>query len=189
MNFATDVGSSVPCIGVEMTVEMSEHDVQKIAAGLLRRAGVRFFAVPNGGLRAKHTALKLWQEGVQRGVPDLVIIDRPVGQEVGTVVEVKRAKGGVVSPEQRQWLEAFSRLGWRAEIACGLADLLRILCECGYLNEADCAPFKPLLSAAAGDGSTSLSPTRVRRSRTAPAPAAPTAAPPPPPKRGMGGAA
>lgn len=175
-----------------MIEEMSEHDVQKTAVALLRKAGVCFFAVPNGGLREKHTALKLWQEGVQKGVPDLIILDPPRGTAaegwVGTAIEIKRAKGGRVSPEQIGWLKAFSEREWKAHIANGLAQLLALLVQYEYLDDAAVAPFMPLRSAAAGDGSTAQSPTRERRSRTAPVPDAPTGVPRQRPKRGKGAA-
>ena len=167
-------------------MEMSEHDVQKIAVGLLRKAGVRFFAVPNGGLRSKHTALKLWQEGVEKGVPDLVIIDPPRGTAaqgwVGTVIEVKKAKGGRASPEQLRWIADFGAREWKAHIVYGIADLLDLLCAYEYLDRATCAPFMPQSGAAGGD-STAQAPTGAgpqraagpRRRPTGPRTAKPTA--------------
>ena len=173
-------------------MEMSEHDIQKRAVLLLRQAGVRFFAVPNGGLRAKHTALKLWQEGVEKGVPDLVIIDPPRGAAaggcVGTVVEVKKRKGGKASPEQLKWLADFSDRGWKAHIVKGLADLLDLLCQYEYLDRAVCAPFMPQ-SAPAGGDSTAQAPTRAGRRRTAGARRHPTAPQPATPTEDKGAAA
>ena len=175
-----------------MFEEMSEHEVQKTAVALLRKARVRFFAVPNGGLRSKHTALKLWQEGVQRGVPDLVIIDPPRGTAaqgwVGTVIEVKKHKGGRASPEQLQWIADFAERDWKAHIASGLADLLDILHQYEYIDDAMIAPFKRPAGGAAGDGSTAPSPTGASQSHTAPLPAAPTDVRQARPKRGRGAA-
>lgn len=173
-----------------MIEEMSEHDVQKIVVSLLRKAGVCFFAVPNGGLRTKHTAMKLWQEGVQKGVPDLLILDPPRGTAaqgwVGTAIEIKRAKGGRVSPEQLQWIKAFADRDWKAHIANGLAQLLGLLHQYEYLDDAAIAPW--IAACAAGDGSTAPSPTGATPLQTAPAPAAPTAVPRARPKRGRGAA-
>ena len=53
------------------------------------------FAIPNGGLRSKSQALKLKVEGVVPGIPDLFI---PAWM---TWVEMKKAKGGVLSKEQQ----------------------------------------------------------------------------------------
>ena len=175
-----------------MIEEMSEHDVQKTAVLLLRKAGVCFFAVPNGGLRNKHTALKLWQEGVQSGVPDLVILDPPRGTAaqgwVGTVIEIKRAKGGRVSMEQLRWIKAFADRDWKAHIANGLADLLGLLHQYEYLDDAAIAPFMQQTAAAVG-GSTAQSPTGGPLSRDVPVPASPTGEPRERPTRGRGGAA
>ena len=170
-------------------MEMSEHDIQKRAVSLLRQAGVRFFAVPNGGLRSKHTALKLWQEGVEKGVPDLVIIDPPRGTAaqgwVGTVIEIKRAQGGRVSPEQMQWIKAFADRDWKAHIANGLAQLLGLLHQYEYLDDAAIAPFMPQSAPADGD-STSQAPTRAGRRRTAGARRHPTAPQPATPTEDKG---
>ena len=43
----------------------------------LRRSGIRFAAVPNGGLRTKTEAIMLRNSGVQAGVPDILIFDMP----------------------------------------------------------------------------------------------------------------
>lgn len=142
-------------------MKLSEHDVQKRAVGLLRKAGVRFFAVPNGGLRSGATAARLWQEGVSSGVPDLVIIDPPNTGKVGTVVEVK-TETGRVSPEQRQWLDAFSARGWEAKVVHGLDELLDALVALGYLPCTVKPPF-----GAAGGGSTAPSPTAAAPRRGA----------------------
>lgn len=67
--------------------------------------GVRIFAIPNGGLRAKATAVKLKQEGVRKGVPDLYV------PEWNLWIEMKRVKGGGLSPEQKDWIEYLEAIG------------------------------------------------------------------------------
>ena len=57
---------------------------------------VLIFAVPNGGKRTIKVATKLKAEGVVRGIPDLYI---PAWH---LWVEMKRIKGGKVSPDQRK---------------------------------------------------------------------------------------
>lgn len=66
---------------------------------------VRIFAIPNGGLRGKTEALKLKVEGVSAGVPDLYIPSWRLW------IEMKRIKGGVVSPEQKDWHEYLESIG------------------------------------------------------------------------------
>jgi hypothetical protein len=59
---------------------------------------VRIFAIPNGGRRAMKTAKMLKATGVLKGVPDLYV----PGWNLW--IEMKRAKGGKLSPEQKSML-------------------------------------------------------------------------------------
>lgn len=77
---------------------------------------VRIFAIPNGGLRHPATARKLQLEGVKSGVPDLFI------PEWRLWVEMKRAKGGRVSPEQTDWLIHLSGIGYTCFVGHGFQD-------------------------------------------------------------------
>lgn len=76
------------------------------------------FHTPNGGHRARRTAGQLKAEGVKPGVPDYLF---PVarGGHPGLAIELKRAKGGRTSPEQREWLAHLEAQGWRAVVAHG----------------------------------------------------------------------
>ena len=171
---------------------LSEHQIQARAVGYLRQAGVRFFAVPNGGKRSGATAAILWQEGVEAGVPDLVIIDPPRGEWltgfwVGTVIEVKK-EGGKASKEQLKWLSEFSNRGWRAHLACGLPALLQILCDYGYLDAEFIAKRERVASSCeAGDGNKPPSRRAGGRPRAAGARSRTTASPQEPPNQGKGG--
>ena len=99
-----------------------------------------FFHVPNetGGRDASLTirAAKMKRAGVKRGVPDLFVFI-PVKGATGEVdsyqplaIEMKRAKGGKVSPEQEQWGAILQCAGipWRVCHGCGEAmDFVREL--------------------------------------------------------------
>lgn len=76
-----------------------------------------FFAVPNGGHRAKTTATKLKAEGVRAGVADYLF---PVarGPYRGLAIELK-TQTGRASREQVAFLTALRAQGWRAEVARG----------------------------------------------------------------------
>ena len=65
--------------------------------GLVTRGGVRIFAIPNGSQRSRTTGARLKAEGVSAGVPDLFVPAWCLW------VEMKRAEGGSVSAEQRDW--------------------------------------------------------------------------------------
>ena len=69
------------------------------------------FAIPNGGWRSKATAIKLKVEGVSRGVPDLFV------PQFGLWIEMKRIKGGRLSPEQKDWITYLEEAG-NAVLVC-----------------------------------------------------------------------
>jgi hypothetical protein len=85
----------------------TEHEEQRELVRWFRQKykGVRIFAIPNGGYRTRSTAAKLKAEGVMRGVPDLFIPAHNLW------IEMKRSKGGVLSPEQRDWINYLEMLG------------------------------------------------------------------------------
>ena len=103
----------------------SEHDEQ-VGFVLWFRArfpGVLILAVPNGGKRHPGTARKLKAEGVVPGVPDLFV------PEWSLWVEMKRAKGGRLSPDQRQVIAYLEGIGHSVIIGHGAEDASRQLIE------------------------------------------------------------
>ena len=72
-----------------------------------------FYHVPNEGKRSPAAAMKLLAEGLKKGVPDNFL---PVarGGYHGLYIELKRTKGGKLSPEQRQWLDDLNAQGYLA---------------------------------------------------------------------------
>lgn len=103
-----------------MTKEIipSEHFEQREVVSWFRKKykGVRIFAIPNGGYRARSTAAKLKAEGVSRGVPDLFV------PQCNLWVEMKRVKGGRLSPEQRDWIEYLRKVGNTVLVCHGAED-------------------------------------------------------------------
>ena len=97
---------------------MTEHEIQREFVKWFRQTykGVRIFAIPNGGYRGKSQAMKLKAEGVSKGVPDLFC------PELYLWIEMKREKGGIVSPEQKEWLEYLASVGYKTMICRGLDD-------------------------------------------------------------------
>lgn len=77
----------------------TEHAEQAELVKWFRRkyAPIRIFAIPNGGFRSRATAARLKVEGVSPGVPDLFVPKHLLW------IEMKRIKGGRLSPEQRNW--------------------------------------------------------------------------------------
>lgn len=116
----------------------SEHDEQ---ASLFREAMLRsaqdprwglLLAIPNGGLRSKATASKLKAEGVRAGVPDLFLPVASRGVH-GLWVELKRAKGGRVSPEQEGWAKALIEQGYCVVVCYGADEAIQQIR--GYLGK------------------------------------------------------
>ena len=75
-------------------------------------------AIPNGGLRDGRTAAVLQRTGVKSGVPD-IHLPIPRGEYAGLWVELKRQKGGVVSANQRIWLNRLNANGSKAVVCKG----------------------------------------------------------------------
>ena len=76
------------------------------------------FHVPNGGLRNKVTAARMKMLGVKAGVPDL-FLPAARGEWNGLFIEMKRRKGGKLSPLQVDWIEALGRQGYKTVVCLG----------------------------------------------------------------------
>lgn len=92
---------------------------------------LRLYAVPNGGLRTVQEGVRLKMEGVQKGVPDLVL---PIarGGFHGLYLELKAA-GGRTSREQDGWLAFLDDQGYRVAVAWTVERAFDILVE--YLTQ------------------------------------------------------
>jgi len=98
----------------------TEHEEQRQLVSWFRKTypDVRIFAIPNGGMRNKTTAMKLKAEGVSSGVPDLFI------PAWALWIEMKRTKGGSVSLEQKDWHAYLISIGHKVLIAKGFEDAI-----------------------------------------------------------------
>ncbi len=114
-----------------MARKATEHQEQVTLFKWARFAAARWpelallHAIPNGGHRHKATAALLKAEGVKRGVPDICL---PVsrGGWYGLYIELK-AEGGSASLEQRRWIAALQRQGYRAELCKGWEQARRLI--------------------------------------------------------------
>lgn len=93
----------------------TEHEEQRELVKWFRQTyhDVRIFAIPNGGARSMSTAARLKAEGVSSGVPDLFI------PAWALWIEMKRQKGGVVSPEQKDWIAYLKGLDYEVLVCKG----------------------------------------------------------------------
>lgn len=85
-------------------------------------------AIPNGGLRSKSEAARMKAAGVKAGVPDLFL---PVARNGchGLYIELKRQKGGRVSPDQVAWMEALQKQGYCCALARGWKMAAEVICD------------------------------------------------------------
>lgn len=96
----------------------TEHEEQRELVQWFRQTfpGVLIFAIPNGGARSAATAGRLKAEGVVAGVPDLFV---PAWR---MWIEMKRTKGGSVSPDQKSVMGYLENTGYICIVAKGRAD-------------------------------------------------------------------
>lgn len=114
----------------------SEHDEQAQLVQMVEMAfpamSALLFAIPNGANKGPVARLRFKAEGLRPGVPDMFFA-LPVGQYHGLFIEMKRRRGGTVSPEQKAYIEALRAQGYRAEVCKGCDEALAVMRE--YLAE------------------------------------------------------
>lgn len=96
--------------------------INKAYAEPLRAA----FAVPNGGSRPKKTAATMKAEGMEAGVPDLMIL-APARGYAGLVIETK-TKYNQPSDEQKEWLNRLARNNFYCVAAWSTEDMVDVTC-------------------------------------------------------------
>ena len=96
----------------------SEHYEQALVVQWFRRTypGVLIHSIPNGGARSITTAVALKVEGTVKGIPDLFV---PAWR---LWIEMKRVKGGVLSPEQKEIIAYLERVKYCVIVGKGAED-------------------------------------------------------------------
>lgn len=89
----------------------------------------RIFAIPNGGNRNPSEAMRLKNEGVSAGVPDLFI------PSLRLFIEMKNIEGGTVSSDQKDWIKYLKSIGYEAEVCAG-NDIAQSIIEIYLLKSA-----------------------------------------------------
>ena len=112
-----------------------EDSIQRVVAAYLNHCGVLWAHPPNGGWRHPATAARLRQQGVSPGCPDVMVYTAPPREpgKVGAAMELKRDKGGRLSPAQKAWLDGLKSCGWATAVCCGVDEALAMLKDWGYL--------------------------------------------------------
>ena len=113
----------------------SEHDEQaqfvSMVDTVFPAVSALLFAIPNGANKSPIARLRFRAEGLRAGVPDMMLAV-PAGGYHGLFIEMKRRKGGTVSPEQKEYIERLRAQGYRAEVCKGCDAALEVLRE--YLS-------------------------------------------------------
>jgi len=101
-----------------MATASSEHIAQVQVVSWFRKTypSIRLFAIPMGGARSASTGAMLRAEGCVKGIPDIFI------PELKLFIEMKKAEGGRVSPEQLDWLQYLNSVGYTAKVCHGFED-------------------------------------------------------------------
>ena len=115
--------------------EWTEAQTQRAVANVLDRLNICWCHVPNEGKRDKIAGNMLRAAGLKAGVPDILIFTRPPKFPgfVGCAIELKRAKGGRVSDNQKKWLDKLSNAGWSTSVTHGFEETLNELKRLGYM--------------------------------------------------------
>lgn len=87
---------------------------------------VSFFAIPNGGFRAKKTASIMKAEGVEAGVPDTICL-HPAQTYAGLAIEFK-TKYGKPRDTQRAWLNRLAKNGFFCAVCWSTQDAQKLTC-------------------------------------------------------------
>lgn len=117
-----------------------EHAEQAAVVAWFRETypGVLIYAIPNGGARSAVAGAALKAEGVVAGMPDLHI---PAWR---TWVEMKRRKGGRVSPSQEAIHAYLRSIGDRVIVAHGAAQAQALLRPLQAPRQSQSAAATPL---------------------------------------------
>lgn len=84
--------------------------------------------IPNGGSRNAIEAARLKAQGVKAGIPD-IFLPCARGGFHGLYIELKRQKGGRVSPEQKEILAALEQAGYKAAVCRGWEEAKNTIME------------------------------------------------------------
>lgn len=79
--------------------------------------------------KSRLTHLKNMRQGVHKGVPDYLIVTK---RHI-LFIEMKRLKGGTVSQDQQEWIDAILLSGGIATVCCGVDEAIFFVTE--YLKE------------------------------------------------------
>lgn len=109
---------------------LSEYDEQKILVKWLRDNKIKCASSGNGfALNTQDNVMymaKLKASGLSKGFPDLEVF---IGNGKSLYIEMKRKKGGVVSEEQKKWIDWLNDNGYSAKVCHGADEAIEYVRE------------------------------------------------------------
>lgn len=111
-----------------------EEDEQIIVAQYLNHKDIFWIHPPNEGKRTPWRAAKLKKMGLLPGAVDILVLQAPPNSPGarGVLLEMKRRKGGVVSPAQQEFFTRAAPHGWLCKVARGSDEAIEYLQSLGW---------------------------------------------------------
>lgn len=101
----------------------------------IKSRGHKIHHSPNGGKRGKAEAGRFKSEGVSAGFPDLMCFSEKRNLPI-IYIEMKRVKGGTITPEQKEWNRFLNGFQFshniKSFICKGHQEAIQLLVEHGY---------------------------------------------------------
>ncbi len=113
-----------------------------LAEYLDTRGDLLWLHIPNERKANPRYVAKLKRLGMKKGAPDVLVfkrfkIDWHTGgvissprEYLGLAIELKRQRGGVMSVEQKWWLDDLGYAGWFSTSCRGAAEAIKVIEEC-----------------------------------------------------------
>lgn len=110
----------------------TEYEEACTLADWMEWSGLKYSHIPNETYtKSFKQKMKNKNQGVKKGIPDYICIiptEKSKTNKAEIVfIELKRKKRGVVSKEQKEWIEAINEAGVDAHIAKGADQAIEIL--------------------------------------------------------------
>jgi hypothetical protein len=117
--------------------EWTEAQIQRAVANVLDRLNVCWCHVPNEGKRNKIAGNMLRAAGLKSGCPDILVFSRAPNKPNarGVAIELKRARGGRLSENQKVFLQSLEKCGWYTEVCHGYDAAIMSLEDLGFLKK------------------------------------------------------
>ena len=115
-----------------MNLLPEESDEQIAFVQWLELKRIKFTSIPNSTwTKSNNQKRKNYYEGLRKGFPDMIVIcPCGDGKKRLLAIEMKRIKGGVLSPEQKDWINEINECEQAGAYCCrGADEAIRLMSE------------------------------------------------------------